>query len=197
MAGSQALRTWKDRQLKQLDELESAHKKVGGIKPGRRYTTQQIDDAYVVLLCAQFQQYCRDLHSEAASWLVVQVNPASMRLPVAALLTSNRLLDRLNAQPSSIGSDFGRFGMDFWKSVRRLDKRNEGRQTKLDQVNIWRNAIAHQDFVLEKREKDIVKSTRRTLPYIRGWRRACEALAPEFDEAVRRHLQSLIGASPW
>jgi hypothetical protein len=29
------------------------------------------------------------------------------------------------------------------------------------------------------------------------WRTACDGLAQSLDEIMRRHLQSLIGASPW
>src|SRR5438105_4189982 len=106
MAESKALQYWRKRQSLELDRLEAAHKAVGGVKPGKRHTTQQIDDAFVVLLSAHFQQFCRDLHSEASSWLANQVTPTPLRLLASALLTQDRKLDRVNAQPSSIGSDF-------------------------------------------------------------------------------------------
>ena len=53
-----------------LDEIEAAHASVGGTGPGRRYATQQINQAYAVLLASQFQGYCRDLHTESVAHLM-------------------------------------------------------------------------------------------------------------------------------
>jgi len=38
-----------------LDEIENAHRLVGGTGPGRRTATQQINQAYAMLLASQFQ----------------------------------------------------------------------------------------------------------------------------------------------
>ena len=54
-----ALQVWQTRGRQALDEVEAAHAAVGGAGRGRRYTTQQINQAYVVLLCSQFQRFCR------------------------------------------------------------------------------------------------------------------------------------------
>src|ERR687891_118242 len=67
---STALREWTNVRLERLDEIENAHRSVGGIGPGRRYATQQINQAYAVLLSAQFQGFCRDLHSECIDHVV-------------------------------------------------------------------------------------------------------------------------------
>jgi hypothetical protein len=37
-----------------LQEIENAHAAVGGTGRGRRYTTQQINRAFVMLLASQF-----------------------------------------------------------------------------------------------------------------------------------------------
>jgi len=68
------------------------------------------------------------------------------------------------------------------------DPRNEVRQRQLEELNGWRNAIAHQDF-----------EGRGTLHlrHVRLWRIACERLAKSFDEVMRHHLQNLTGQSPW
>jgi hypothetical protein len=196
-AVSKALEAWQRDQSRRLDELQAAHHAVGGSGPGRRHATQQINDAYIVLLSAQFQQFCRDLHSEAASRLALAVTPVSLRVVLSALLTQNRQLDRGNAQPGNLGTDFGRFGMDFWKSVNKADTRNAARQRKLEQLNIWRNAIAHQNFALKGDDLKKVRLTERKLRYIKLWRSACNGLAINFDRAVRDHLTSLTGAAPW
>src|ERR1051326_7716073 len=69
-----ALQNWHTNRLRTLDEIEQAHRAVGGIGRGRRYATQQINHAYTVLLSSQFQGFCRDLHTECID-AVVRVSP--------------------------------------------------------------------------------------------------------------------------
>ncbi len=61
---SLSLQKWETIRSSELDEIENAHSSVGGTTRGRRYGTQQINQAYAVLLSSQFQGFCRDLHSE-------------------------------------------------------------------------------------------------------------------------------------
>src|SRR5579884_2178893 len=61
---SAAFQEWSTVRAASLDEVENAHRSVGGTGPGRRYATQQINQAYAVLLSSQFQAFCRDLHTE-------------------------------------------------------------------------------------------------------------------------------------
>ena len=62
-----------------LNDLESAHRSVRGSGPGARAATQQIHQAYTVLLSGQFQGFCRDLHSECADNLVSPVADPDLR----------------------------------------------------------------------------------------------------------------------
>ena len=62
---SRARERWEVERAAALDEREAAHRSVGGTGACRRVATQQINRAYVLLLCAQFQAFCRDLHTEA------------------------------------------------------------------------------------------------------------------------------------
>ena len=54
---SRAYRQWQHVRARDLDQLESAHTLLGGSARGRRYTTQQINRAYAVLLASQFQGF--------------------------------------------------------------------------------------------------------------------------------------------
>jgi hypothetical protein len=173
--------------------MAQAHAAVGGTRRGRRFATQQINRAYAILLASQFQGYCRDLHSECVDHLVNSLTPVALQPIVRDEFTRNRQLDKGNAQPRSLGSDFGRLGVDFWAQVCAQDTRNPDRRTQLDELNTWRNAIAHQDFDPAK----LGGTTTLRLEQVRGWRRACEQLAQSFDEVLRSHVQSLIGTSPW
>jgi len=190
---SKSHREWVTTQSDALDEMVQAHAAVGGVGRGRRHATQQINRSYAVLLAAQFQGFCRDFHTECADHLVNSLLPAALRLMIRAEFTRDRKLDRGNAQPSSIGSDFGRLGVNFWAQVRVDDGANEARQLELESLNTWRNAIVHQDF-------DPTRLGGRTilrLSSVRRWRTSCEHLATSFDAVMLRHLSSLTGSSPW
>ena len=73
---SLSLEKWLAERAIALDDLENAHRLVRGSGYGARAATQQINQAYTLLLSAQVQGFCRDLLSECADHLV---------LPVAAL----------------------------------------------------------------------------------------------------------------
>jgi hypothetical protein len=87
---SAALENWLAARAGALDEIEHAHRSVGGTGPGRRYVTQHINQAYAVLLSSQFQGFCRDLHEECADHLVAP-SPAPVLL---ATYRSNLLFGR-------------------------------------------------------------------------------------------------------
>jgi hypothetical protein len=186
-------REWTTSRSDALNEMARAHAAVGGSRPGRRYATQQINRSYAVLLASHFQGFCRDLHSECVAHLTRSISPVSLRPIVGAVFTLNRQLDTRNAQPGSIGSDFGRLVVDFWIQVNAIHSGNSTRKSELDSLNTWRNAIVHQDFDPAR----LGGSTTLRLSMVRQWRKDCGHLAQSFDEVMRRHIQSLVGASPW
>src|SRR5438874_994896 len=143
---SGSLQTWRTVRRAALDELAAAHRRVGGVGRGRRYATQQINQAYAVLLSSQFQGYCRDLHTESAEALVGMIALVKLRQTVLTEFLWNRKLDRGNPNPANLGSDFERLGIRFWVDVDAADSRNRQRRQWLATLNEWRNAIAHQDF---------------------------------------------------
>ncbi len=189
---SHALRHWQTRSRKVLDEFEAAHAQLGG-SSSRRFARQQIAQAYVVAWCSQFQRYCRDLHSEATDYLAR--HPAF--LPLAPVLQSslntNRRLDTGNANSTNIDADFSRFGFPFWMRMHQHDPRNVVRQQRLDALNRWRNAVAHQDF----RHRALGGRETIRIAEVRAWRRTCAALAVDFDRALGLYLQSITGVRPW
>ncbi len=191
---SSSYRRWTTIRANALDEIAQAHAAVGGTKRGRRYATQQVNQAYAMLLASQFQGFCRDLHTECVDHLVTALAPAPLLWPlVQAEFTRGRQLDRGNAQPASIGADFGRLGIDFWTEVEGYHPRNRGRKDALVLLNEWRNAIAHQDFDPAR----LGGTTILRLTQVQRWRMACRHLARVFDEVMRRRLQTLTGISPW
>lgn len=187
-------RQWRTVRALELEEIASAHAAVGGSARGRRYTTQQINRAYAVLLASHFQGFCRDLHSECVDHILgVLAPPASLRNLVRAEFTRGRRLDRGNAHSESLREDFGRLGISFWNDLATHNQATNDWRNDLDLMNEWRNAIAHQNFT-SPRLGGIINLR---LVQVRRWQTSCRRLARAMDEVIRQHLQSLTGISPW
>ncbi len=191
---SQAYRQWRTGRAPELDQVETAHTLVGGTAHGRRYTTQQINRAYAVLLASQFHGFARDLHTEAVMHLVGIISDLGFRLAIRRELLWNRQLDTRNANQATIGGDFGRLGIpQFWTQVDAVSPKNPRRRQALEELNAWRNAIAHQAF-----DPAILGGTTiLRLAKVRRWRRGCNWLARAFDNVVRAYIQTVTGIHPW
>jgi hypothetical protein len=187
---SVSLHDWRTVRRASPNQLEAAHRCLGGTERGRRRAIEQINQAYAVLLSSQFQGFCRDLHSECAEYMVEEVPIGLLRNTLHKALVENRKLDRGNPNPGNIGSDFDRFGVAFWTEVIGLDLRNRVRQNRLAELNSWRNAIAHQDSIL-------LGTMVLRLQMVRRWRNACNQLAVCFDEVMSSHLHVVNGVAPW
>lgn len=192
---SAALDEWQKTRGKELDQVVDSHKAIGGHARGRRYATQQVNYAYATLLSAQFQGFCRDLHSEAARALVAATTPPSVAVVLSSLLTGpgQRKLDSGNPNPGNIQHDFGSLGIvapKFWDRVKDFDARSKRRQEKLEELNSWRNAIAHQDW-------SKFRSRSLQLATVGAWRNACNELAKTFDRVVAEHVTRVIEKRPW
>ena len=172
--------------------MVAVHAAVGGTGPGRRYATEQVNNAYAVLLSSQFQKFCRDLHSRAADY-ISSFSPVSIRAVVLTRFTEGRKLDSGNPNPGNLGSDFNRFGLKFWDEIDASNPKNAGRQEKLKELNLWRNAISHHDFA----DPQFGGRASIRLKEVTQWRRACDGLAVEFDKVMSLHLKNLTGVAPW
>lgn len=190
---SSSLNRWHIVRARELDQIENAHRQVGGPNPGRRYATEQINHAYTVLLSSQFQGFCRDLHSEAVDHITSSIASGLLRSILHDEFAFQRKLDRGNANAGNIASDFNRLGLAFLDEVRALSIRNIGRMNRLEEMNIWRNAIAHQDFAAGK----LGRTMHLRLATVLRWRRACDQLAGAFDAVVGSHVAQVTGVRPW
>jgi hypothetical protein len=187
---SNSLRLWRTSRRRELDEVEGAHGSVGGTGPGRRSATLQLNYSYALLLSAHFQGFCRDLHTEAAEYLARWLTASTFQDVVRNLFSSNRRLDTGNPNPGNLGHDFNRLGLRFWDDVIALSPRNAARRDRLEELNAWRNAIAHQDF-----SRVGARSLR--LAQVRRWRASCDRLADSFDRVLFSYLRRETGADPW
>lgn len=192
MPTSLSLDIWQDTRAQRLDELETAHRSIGGRDRGRRFATQQLNRVYSVLLAAQFQGFCTDLHAECVA--------AIARAIPSGLATVNfrfgLVMRRGNAGPGNLGNDFERLGVSLWPELYRMDPRNRDRNAKLETLNKWRNAIAHDDFddvqTFPQRRQTVLR-----LSAVRAWRSACDQIASDMDVCMRNYLLNLLGTAPW
>lgn len=175
-----------------LDDVEAALSAVGGSGRGRRLALQQVNRAYVVLLSAEFQGFCRDLHNECSEHFISLV-PVAVQDVVRLQFLSSRLIDRGNPNPGNIGADVNRFGIKFWAELGKADLRTVDDRRELEKLNEWRNAIAHHEYDPHRLGGTIVLRVRQ----VRGWRWACDRLARTFDTVLRQHLGTVTGVLPW
>ncbi len=181
-----------------MDELLAAHAAVEGIGPGRRWRTSQLNWALTLRIAGEFQGFARDLHTLAVEHFVASVggsNPALANV-LRVRLTTNRQLDRGNAQPGSLGSDFGLLGMSLWDLLDAADSWTAQRRVNLEKLNEARNAVAHAN------EAELLLIARAgypmRLPTIRRWRRTLDGLARTMDYVVSDYLDGLLGTGrPW
>jgi hypothetical protein len=147
-----------------------------------------------VLLSAQFQGFCRDLHSECADSLSQGTAIPAWRLICLQNFLAGRKLDVGNPSCGNLGADFNRLGLAFWPSVAADHARNPQRSALLEQLNRWRNAIAHYHFA-----PGMYRGGRPslTLADVQEWRKACDGLARSFDNVLRAHVLSITGTAPW
>jgi hypothetical protein len=184
---------WKADRASQLDQFEQIHRSIGKTGSGTQDARQQINQAYVLMLSAQFQGFCRDLHSEAVDFLVDALQTTSLRSLLQSEFQYGRKLDSGNPTLENIRSDFKRLGFDILSSVKAINPALDVYRSNLLELNHWRNAIAHQDFDLAK----LGGARRLRHSQIRAWRRSCDALANSFVAVVSSQLATLTGRIPW
>jgi hypothetical protein len=172
-------------------------------RPGRRaladeQINRQINAALVLQLSAEFQGFARELYDELADAVLREVAGAEpgVRIMLQRYLDQTRALDRGNAHPGALGSDFARFGIKLWPCMIEKDRRTTARQTHLDRLNTARNAIAHSD------EAELAKLRQEgfgiTLATMRTWRQALDQLTLGMDAVLADHFAAEFGdRQPW
>jgi hypothetical protein len=179
-----------------LDELERIHRDARGSARGRRWGTEQLNRSLFVVLLAQFQNYCRELHDEAVDVHVAAAAPVQASL-LRTLLTRDRHLDHKNPRAGALGSDFGRLGLalipDLKASGAALSDILDGLEVLVD----FRNAVAHGN---ESALVSVVATgqIKATLGSYREHRKALSELVATMDVVVASGLSSGLGvAAPW
>ena len=143
---SLALKTWRTDRAASLDEIDKFHRSVGGSGSPSRLPMEQLNQSFALLLSSEFQGFCRDLHTECAGAVARILPNIELQDLLRGNLVLGRRLDTGNPNPGNIGADFNRFNFAFWPLVDAAHPRNSGRKVLLEQMNRWRNAIAHNAY---------------------------------------------------
>jgi hypothetical protein len=149
--------------------------------------------SYALLLNAEFQAYCRDLHDECAKKVADSVSPPAVQALFRSQSIYGRKLDVGNPTLSNLCSDFNRFQFDLSPKLTTADPGHEARIRRLGGLHAWRNAIAHHDYDPAK----LGAGTRLTIAQVRDWQTDCDAFAVLLDRVVRAELEQVTGLSLW
>ncbi len=141
---SSALNNWSSERKQRLDELLALRNRAVGTSRGRKWGVREYNKLYVSKVAAEFQSFCRDLHSESRTILVAEC-PRELRPALKASLSTRLVLTQGNAHPGSLGDDFGRFGVSFIDELKQTQSRSIFYLWRLEKLNALRNAIAHED----------------------------------------------------
>jgi hypothetical protein len=195
---SGAYLAWQGQRQRRIDQLLQAHTRLRDSGLGRTPQTEQLNWALTFRLAGEFQGYARHLHDLAVDHFVAVVGGTNALLGnvLRARLTENRQLDRGNATPGSLGSDYGRLGLTLWAALEVADYRAPAWNRNLEALNQARNAIAHAEEgrLLALRAAGYPV----TLYTVRRWKTSLDGLAHTMDDVVSDYLDRLLGAGrPW
>ncbi|MDL2075543.1 HEPN domain-containing protein [Streptomyces sp. GXMU-J15] len=195
---SLAYAAWSTKRRQRIDQLFTAHQKVRGSGPGRRWNTEQLNWALVLRLSAEFQGYARELNDLAWDHIM---STCSIPLPqveavIQSRIAANRKLDTGNATPSNLAEDFKKLGIPkLWDVLKQVDNRAPDWNKLLELLNTARNGFAHADEVKVAALKAQGHSI--NLRKIKKWLRELDELASALDDVVRGYLITLTGTAPW
>jgi len=109
---------------------------------------------------------------------------------------TRRLLNQGNADPGTLGNDFGLFGLVLWMALQaRYPTRAKGWNQKLAALNMARNGIVHDDRAKIARAQ--TDGWPLTLQSVDRWKSALDGLTQGMDRVVGGHLKLVYGTQPW
>src|SRR5438874_1319718 len=190
---SDALLAWQTDRMPRLQKVEDDCVHLEALHPADPGRVQEFIRSYAMLLCAEFQGFCRDLHDECAEKFIESVTPADLKDMLRSQCVYGRKLDTGNPNEGNLGADFKRYGFDFWKDVLAVNPGHTTRKSRLGILYDWRNAIAYHNYDPAK----LGGTPTLTLLQVRDWRTDCDAFTGAFDAVARNHIQAVTGVLPW
>lgn len=120
---SSALSNWDTERKNRLDELLTLRDRAVGTSTGRKWGVREYNKLYLSKVEAEFQSFCRDLHSESRP-ILIDTSSLELRPVLEASLSSSLRLTQGNAHPGSLGEEFGRFGFTFIDELKQTKSRS-------------------------------------------------------------------------
>ncbi len=183
---SASLNHWATDRMRGLKEIDAQCAACGTATPANPPLIDENFRAFILLLSAHFQGFCRDLYTESAQIVASRVR-LTLRVLVQEQFTANRKLDHGNPNIENLKKDFGRFGLTLRMAAH--DPANHARLADLAQLNDWRNIAAHHGIV--------PPTGLPSLPTIQGWKDSCNGLAISLDDIMYNHLRRILRRRPW
>ena len=169
-----------------LDEIDAQCDSCVAATPANPHLIDENLRAYILLLSAHFQGFCRDLYTECAQIIASKVRPTLCVL-VQEQFTARRQLDHGNPNIENLKKDFSRFGLTL--AIAAHDPANDARLVHLKLLNGWRNIAAHHGVV--------PPAGLPLLATIQDWRNSCNGLATSLDDIMYNHLRRILRRNPW
>jgi hypothetical protein len=195
---SAALLTWTSTRADRIERLRAVHQAFGGSGRGRRWVTDELNHALILRLAGEFQGFSRELHDEAGLFVARSIAPGNQQLQNSLRIpyTANRKLNQGNADPGTLGADFGLFGLQLWSALyARYPTRGPEWNKKLKALNTARNGIVHDDAA--QIAKVQAEGWSLTLQSVTRWKSALDGLTQGMDRIVHGHLRLMYGVPPW
>lgn len=199
---SEALQDWFGRRRDELRAVEGAHQQVAQATPGAGHPLSrggdQIAQAFVVRMYAEFQGFARELHDLAIdAFLRGSEVPQKHRPPLANAATERRRLDQGNAGLDAIKHDFRRIGhTELGKNLAKLNDQHADDKARYEQLTELRNALAHGNS--DQLRALVSRGIKPTLTWGRQALPSLNRLARALDRSVWDHVVvSYPGIDPW
>lgn len=184
---SNALLRWQTDRVPRLNAVDAQCAATLAAAPPTTLADENLR-GYVVLLCAHFQGFCRDLYSES-SQLVAAAVPPPLQAAVQTQCAAAIRLAHNNPTLDTLRTDFGRFGFDLPTELNAVAVPPVV-LNDLALLNRWRNYVAHHAVTAPP-------GGPLTQAMVRSWQQSCDALATALDRIMYNQLLAALGAPPW
>jgi hypothetical protein len=184
---SQALKDWNSTRRSKLDKVEARCVWAAGLVPADPEMESEHLRAYVTLLSAHFQGFCRDLYSEASTQVVDRIKRVRLRPIFLAQFAAALKLEKMNPTLDALVDDFGRLGIGNLRTAIGTGPPADAHKARLTDMNRCRNKCAHGEPVIPEL----------LLPNIQDWRNSCDWLATRLNDVVYDTLWVAFRRAPW
>lgn len=184
---SQALREWDTTRRGKLTKVEAQCVWAVNLAPADPEMVDEHLRAYVTLLSAHFQGFCRSLYTEASFKVANRIKRVGLRPIIQAQFAAGLKLDKVNPTLDALAEDFNRLGINDLRTAVGTAPPADTHKGRLKAMNGCRNKCAHGEPVIPEL----------LLANIRDWRVSCDWLATRLNAVVYDRLWTAFRAVPW